>query len=230
MEIQESLVGVLSTLDGVSQVVSRGASLPPFDYHCPLMSLPLALRTRVDSIPGVVPYLRSDASKRAHWDAKLGDRSRWRVGLVWGGSATNRGGRHRSIRLADLIPHLPAGLQYVSLQKDLGDSDRKALKSRPDISNFAAELKDFGDTAALCECLDVVVTVDTSVAHLSGALGKETWILLSFSAAWRWLLDRDDSPWYPTAKLFRQRTAGDWSTVFSRIEAKLIQLEASRVG
>jgi tetratricopeptide (TPR) repeat protein len=230
LEVQASLVGLLSSLDGAPHVIARGAPLPPFDYHCPLMSLPLAFQTRVDTIAGAMSYLRSDPAKRAQWDARLGDRTRARVGLAWCGSATNRGGRHRSIRLADLIPHLPAGLQYVSLQKDLRDYDRTTLKIRPDILNFAAELKDFGDTAALCDCLDVVVTVDTSVAHLSGALGRQTWILLSFSPAWRWLLDRDDSPWYPTARLYRQRSAGDWSSVFSRIETELTRLKAQRAS
>jgi hypothetical protein len=224
MEVQASLVGLLASLEGVSQVIARGSPLPRFDYHCPLMSLPFALQTRLDSIPGAVPYLRSPASKTAQWAAKLGDRVRPRVGLVWSGSVTNRGGRHRRIRLADLIPHLPAGIQYVSLQKDVRDDDRKVLKSRPDILNFAAELKDFGDTAALCDCLDVVVSVDTSVAHLSGALGKETWVLLSFSAAWRWLLDRDDSPWYPTARLYRQSEAGDWDGVIQRVRSDLKQM------
>jgi ADP-heptose:LPS heptosyltransferase len=133
----------------------------------------------------------------------------------------HRRDRYRSVALAELIRYLPAELQYVSLQKEVRESDLPALRSNADMLNFADAQKDFSDAAALCECMDLVISVDTSIAHLSGALGKETWILLPFSPDWRWLLDRVDSPWYPTVKLYRQERSGDWSEVLARVSADL---------
>ena len=130
--------------------------------------------------------------------------------------------RDRSLALAELLPQLPAGCQYVSLQKEVRDVDRLALQAKPQLVDLGAELSDFSDTAAPIECLDLLISVDTSVAHLAAALGKEVWILLPFSPDWRWLLARDDSPWYPTAKLYRQERSGDWQTVAMKVAADLI--------
>jgi hypothetical protein len=141
--------------------------------------------------------------------------------LVWSGNPNNTIDQRRSIRLADWVAHLPPEFEYFCLQKDVRDADRAALISSPFIVSFDDNLLDFVNTAALCECMDVVVSVDTSLAHLSGALGQRTWILLPFNPDWRWLLDRDDSPWYPTARLYRQKTVGDWNAVFARVAADL---------
>jgi Tfp pilus assembly protein PilF len=222
LEAQRPLLNLLADLDGVSQLLVEGAPLPRHDYYCPLLTLPLALGTRLDTIPSAPAYLRSDPAKVDEWQARLGERTRPRVGLVWSGSVTNRNDRNRSIPLTELWRHLPGGLQYVSLQKDLRAADAAALQATPAILNLANDLLDFSDTAALCECMDVVVCVDTSVAHLCGALGKRTWVLLPFSPAWRWLLDRNDSPWYPSIRLYRQHETGQWSDVLGRLADDLI--------
>jgi tetratricopeptide (TPR) repeat protein len=219
LEVQKPLESLLTGLTGVSRLVARGGVLPEFDYQCPLLSLPLAFKTRLESIPAATRYIHADATNAAHWHSKLP--SGPRIGLMWSGNAMNRRDRCRSIALADLIRYLPAEFHYVSLQKEVRDSDAQALRSSSALMNFADDQQDFADAAALCECMDLVISVDTSVAHLSGALGRETWILLPFSADWRWLLDRDDSPWYPTVKLYRQARSGDWREVLARVSADL---------
>jgi tetratricopeptide (TPR) repeat protein len=223
LEVQQPLESLLDGLQGVSQVIARGDALPPFDLQCPLLSLPLAFNTRLGTIPCPSHYLRSDAEKVARWQARLGTKTRGRIGLVWSGSRIHKNDHNRSIPLADFIRHFPADFDYVSLQKDVRESDWKTLQAHPAIRQFADELHDLSDTAALCECMDLVVSVDTSVAHLSAALGRDTWILLPFVPDWRWLLDREDSPWYSSVRLFRQRSRGDWSTVTERVGAELMQ-------
>lgn len=221
LEVQPPLAGLLANLEGASQVLTRGSALPLFAWQCPLLSLPLALKTNLQSIPATRRYLDVDPAKLVRWQAALGPSLKPRVGLMWSGSPSNRRDRHRSIGLAELLRHLPVGPQYVSLQKELREADPQVLRSYPGITNFAADQADFSDAAALCDCMDLVISVDTSIAHLSAALGRETWILLPFSADWRWLLDRDDSPWYPTAKLYRQERSGDWSGVLERVSGDL---------
>ena len=128
---------------------------------------------------------------------------------------------NRSIPLSMLVAALPADYEYISLQKEVRDSDRSVLASYAPVMDVSDELDDFADTAALCELMDVVISVDTSVAHLSGALGRPTWVLLPFSPDWRWLLDRDDSPWYASVRLYRQPAVGDWEAVLTRVMADL---------
>jgi tetratricopeptide (TPR) repeat protein len=221
LEVQPPLAGLLANLEGASQVLARGSALPCFDWQCPLMSLPLALKTNAHSIPAAKRYLDVDPAKLVRWQAALGPKTKPRVGLMWSGSPKNRRDRHRSIGLAELLRQLPVELQYVSLQKELRETDPQVLRSYPGIMDFADEQAGFSDAAALCDCMDLVISVDTSVAHLSAALGTETWILLPFSADWRWQLDRDDSPWYPAAKLYRQERVGDWNGVLERVSGDL---------
>jgi tetratricopeptide (TPR) repeat protein len=223
LEVPLPLASLLGCLDGVTQLVVRGDPLPPFDYHCPLMSLPLAFKTEVSSIPAPTRYLQSDARKVAAWENRLGRKSAPRVGLMWNGNPIQPNDRNRSFWLADWLPHLPPGYQYVSLQRTPREPDRRTLAENPHILDPSDGLNDFSETAALCECLDVVLSVCTSVAHLSAALGKPTWILLTHAADWRWLLDRRDSPWYPTAVLFRQRQRGDWRFVFAEVARELMR-------
>ena len=218
-EVEATLLDLMAGLPGVSQCVAKGAALPEFDYHCPLMSLPFAFKTRLDTIPAPAAYLRADAAKVERWRAKLGERTGPRIGLVWSGSAVRN--NNRSIGLASWMRHLPAGFDYVCLQKEMHADDQALLRENPRVAVHAAELGDFGDTAALCECMDLVISIDTSVAHLSGALGRQTWILLPLNPDWRWLLNRDDSPWYPSARLYRQRMLGDWNGVLERVGADL---------
>ena len=230
MEVPEPLVGLLKDVRGVSHVIVRGSPLPTFDYHCPLLSLPLAFKTNLNSIPCSTKYVHADPVKLTHWTSRLGEKRHPRIGLVWSGRTEQKNDHNRSIALAALIPHLPADCQYVSLQKEVRKIDKPMLESSTNILHFGDELHDFTDTAALCELMDVVISVDTSVAHLSGALGQPTWVLLSFNPDWRWLLERDDSPWYPSIKLYRQPRVGDWDSVLVKLTADLAQLRSRNVS
>lgn len=220
MEVPRHLATALRGLEGVDEWVERGQTLPEFDYHCPLMSLPLALGTDDRTGPSGFPYLSCDSIKARHWADRLGPKTRRRVGLVWSGNAEHKNDFWRSIDLGKLIEKLPDDREYISLQKEVRDADRPILAASA-VRHFGDELVDFSDTAALCSLLDVVVSVDTSVAHLSAALGQETLILLPHLPDWRWLLERTDSPWYPTARLYRQDSSRDWESVLSRVAVDL---------
>jgi len=224
LEVQHPLVTLLKDLEGVSQIIARGDALPTFDFQCPLLSLPLAFRTELHTIPPVSQNITSDSEKVTKWQTKLGEKTRPRVGLVWSGSTGHKNDHNRSLTLSQLLPHLPSNIEYVCLQKELRGIDKELLAQHAEIKYFGDALKDFTDTAALCELMDVVISVDTSVAHLAGTLGKLTWVLLPFSPDWRWLLDRDDNPWYPSAKLYRQEKINDWDRVFESIKADLLAL------
>jgi hypothetical protein len=226
LEVEEPLIPLLSSLTGVSQFVVTGSALPAFDYYCPLLSLPLAFKTTLSTIPSSQGYLRSNDGKVTEWVGKLGTKTKPRIGIVWSGSATNKNDRNRSIVLSELIPHLPEELEYFSLQKEVRDIDKATLQAHPSIRHLGHEFNDFADTAAVCEQMDLVLSVDTSVAHLSGAIGKATWVLLPYSPDWRWLLDRHDSPWYPSIQLYRQATVGDWTSVFEKVNVALRKLIA----
>jgi tetratricopeptide (TPR) repeat protein len=220
LEVQKPLLAALTDLPGVTQLLAKGTTLPPFDYQIPIMSLPLAFKTTLDTIPAPANYLQADATRVVEWRALLGERKRPRVGIVWSGNSNNPIDRHRSVALAEWIPHLPPEFDYFCLQRDIRDADSAALESS-DLFSFDDDLMDFKSTAALCECMDLVISVDTSLLHLSGALGKRSWLLLPFAPDWRWLRDREDTPWYPSVKLYRQTAAGDWSGVFARVAADL---------
>jgi hypothetical protein len=223
LEIEEPLVGLLKQLDGVAEIVVKGATLPAFDCHCPLMSLALAFNTTLDTIPSFPKYLSSDKGKLAEWERRLGPKTKPRIGLVWSSQTRHYNVHNRSVQLSSLIKQLPPDFQYVSLQKEVIDADRTTLRSQKNIVHYGDELKDFTDTAALCDLMDLVISVDTSVAHLSAAIGKPTWVLTQFSPSWRWLIDRTDSPWYPGVKLYRQDAIGDWTSVFKKVSADLVK-------
>jgi tetratricopeptide (TPR) repeat protein len=224
VQVHRPLLGLLSGVKGITRVLAQGDELPAFDYQCPLMSLPLVFKTEVDTIPVEESYISSDPAKLAYWRASLGNKTRARVGLVWSGSSVHKNDAHRSLMLSDFIKQLPANFQYISLHKEIREADLETLALNPLILHYENELMDFTDTAALCELMDVIISVDTSVAHLSGAMGKPTWVLLPFVSDWRWLIDREDSPWYPGVKLYRQAAIGNWSDVFTRLGADLLRL------
>lgn len=228
LEVPAPLVALLRDVEGVADVIRTGDPLPAFDCHCPLSSLPLALRSDLDCLPAAPAYLRADPGKVRGWEARLGPATRPRVGVVAAGNPHHANDAHRSVDLGRLLETLlrgqPAGVDVVLLQKDLRDADRAALAAHPAVRDASPWLLDFTDTAALCAQMDVVVSVDTSVAHLAAALGKPTWIMLPFVPDWRWLLDRADSPWYPSARLYRQAALSDWDAVFGRIAADLAGL------
>jgi tetratricopeptide (TPR) repeat protein len=226
---------LLSGLSGVIQCISKsaGASLPAFDMHCPICSLPLAFGTRLDTIPSSASYLPAPAKERVQaWETRLreatANRNRLRVGLVWSGNPAHKNDCNRSTSLRALSRILDVDATFVSLQKDPRPDDQAALRERPEIIDLTADLTDLGETAALVSCLDLVITVDTSVAHLAAALGRPTWLMLANRPDFRWLLDREDSPWYPTMRLFRQTKTRDYAEVAGRIRTELLDLIAAR--
>ena len=221
LEVQPPLLPLLRRLEGASELRATGAALPAFDYHCPLLSLPLAFKTELASVPSDIPYLRSDAARVEKWRERLGPKMQPRVGIAWSGATGHKNDHNRSLSLAQVLPLLIEQVQWVSLQKELREADAQLMSAQTPMRSYGEELKDFADTAALVELMDVVVAVDTSVAHLAGALGKPVWILLPFNSDWRWLLDRDDSLWYPTARLFRQPAIGDWASVIDTVRNEL---------
>ncbi len=223
LEVQEPLHELISAVPGAAQVVSRGETLPDFDLHCPSLSLPLVMETELATIPSKVPYLDARPQDVAEWDARLGSRDRPRIGLAWSGNPKHRNDHNRSIALAVLLSLVGLDATFVSLQRDVSAADAELLRDRHDFVHFGAALENFSDTAALISNLDLVISVDTAVAHLAGALAKPVWILLPFVPDWRWMLDRDDSPWYPTARLFRQDDSRDWANVLVRVHDALRQ-------
>ncbi|MCX8521601.1 MAG: tetratricopeptide repeat protein [Rhodoferax sp.] len=222
LEVRSPLKALLAKLPGVAQIYEYGEALPHFDCHCPLMSLPLAFQTRLDSIPFAQPYLQSDPDKRVLWQKKLGKKTRPRIGLVWSGSSNHKGDKNRSIPLQDWVAQLPPGLDYISLQNEVRDTDVHTLK-KSRIRHFGKDLADMSDTAALCQQMDMVLSVDTSVAHLAAALGVVTWVVIGFIPDWRWLMGREDSPWYPSVKLYRQGPDRVWQPVLQRVAMDLAQ-------
>ena len=219
LAVHRELKALLSDL--ADEIFAEGEALPPFDLRCPLLSLPLAFGTTLATIPADVPYVRADEERAARWQARLGASASLRVGLVWSGNPAHKNDRRRSISFDQLAPLLAApGVQFVSLQKEVRPSDAEAMGRSP-LIDLAAELHDFADTAAVVASLDLIISVDTAVAHLAGAMGKPVWVLLPFSPDWRWLLERHDSPWYPSAQLFRQPRIGDWASVIARVAEKL---------
>jgi tetratricopeptide (TPR) repeat protein len=223
LEVPQPLTGLMQGLDGISQLVIKGEELPFFDYQCPLLSLPLAFKTNLDTIPNKSGYINlyNHTNKIIEWNARLGPKLKPRVGLVWSGNPHHKNDHNRSLLLRDILPFLPNQFEYISLQKEIREIDKLTLDSNSHILNFAGHLNDFLDTSALIDNLDLVISVDTSVAHLSGAFGKKTLLLLPYVPDWRWLLDRDDSPWYPSIKLYRQTFIGDWNSVLERVKLDL---------
>jgi tetratricopeptide (TPR) repeat protein len=216
---------VLKSLTGTLQcpvsIVTPREPLPFHDFQCPLMSLPLAFGTTLESIPADIPYLGADFDMTEKWQKLLGPRDKPRIGIVWAGRQHEPLNRTRDIPLEALQPLANLGVEIISLQKQIPEKDRQVLESMPHVRNLGETLVDFADTAALIENLDMVVSTDTAVAHLAGALGKPVWIMLRYSGEWRWLRDRSDSPWYPTARIFRQKVHGDWAGVVGEITRQL---------
>lgn len=224
LEVPASLQALLAQLPDVAGVYAGGAALPPFDCHCPLMSLPLALRTQLATIPAGQPYLHADPLKVAAWAARLEPQRRPLIGLAWSGSPTHVDDRHRSLPLAQLgawfSDEIRARYGFVMLQNEVRAADRAAL-AEFGIIDVAAQLHDFTDTAALLACVERVITVDTAVAHLAGALGRPTTLMLPYRPDSRWLLGRADSPWYPSLRLLRQTVRGTWDGAIAQVAAEL---------
>jgi hypothetical protein len=219
---------LLSGVAGVSECIPFSSrTYPAFDMHCPIMSLPLAFGTTLATIPPANYLPPLPAERVAHWDSRLGARDRMRVGLVWSGNPKQGNDRNRSMLFAQLARLLDTDATFVSLQKDPRPDDTALLAGRTDIIDLTADLTDFVETAALVSCLDLVITVCTSVAHLAATLGRPTWVMLPYLPDWRWLLDRDDSPWYPTVRLFRQDDTRDYARVVEFVRSELLEMMSS---
>jgi Flp pilus assembly protein TadD len=227
LAVEDSLRTLLAPLAGVAECVSKHGTLPAFALHCPSASLPLVFNTSLQTIPAVTSYLPPPEPDRVRrWEDRLGPHQSLRVGLVWSGNPRHINDRERSIRLSEMLPILEVGATFVSLQKEPRSEDKATLAGTR-IIDWTSELTDFADTAALASCLDLVISVDTSVAHLAAALGRPTWILLPHTPDYRWLLGRDDSPWYPTVHLFRQGDSRDYGEVVARVRNSLAELAAA---
>jgi tetratricopeptide (TPR) repeat protein len=219
MQVQEPLRKLLQGLPGVHHWYDSHSTPPKHDVCCPQLSLPWLFNLSPDTVPLAAGYLQADAAHVARWQARLPARApgQRRVGLVCSGSPTHVNDGRRSLSMRELLAAVPATMQRVCLQKDVRDADREALREPPQVLCFEASLTNFSQTAALIACLDVVVTVDTSVAHLAGALGKPTLVLLPWVPDWRWMLGRSDTPWYDSVRLLRQARPDDWSQALAQL-------------
>jgi Flp pilus assembly protein TadD len=231
IEVQPSLEQLMASLTGSMEVIARGEAIPAFDLHCPLMSLPFALSAAAEDIPAAVPYLFAESVAAARWRTRLAGMAGRRVGLVWAGNS-HLGypefaavDARRSVSLSDMAPLAEVGgIAFVSLQKGAPSAQGANPPVGMSLSDYTGELGNFAETAALIEALDLVISVDTSVAHLAGAMGKPVWVLNRYDTCWRWLLNRTDSPWYPTVRLFRQPAPGDWTSVMHSVAKALGEL------
>ncbi|CAN0371462.1 unnamed protein product, partial [Phaeothamnion confervicola] len=221
LEADPALAELLQSAPGIVQVVTAGAPLSEIDAHCPLMSLPRIFATDMAGIPSAPHYLVTPDRRRVEWQARLGPPDGTRIGLAWRGNPHHLRDARRSIPLLALAPLFGAQARFFSLQKEIRPDEAAALASLPGLHRFEDSIRDLADVAALCEQMDLVIAVDTSIAHLAGALGRPVWVLLPFVPDWRWLLGRNDSPWYPTARLYRQPTSGDWASVIAQVRGDL---------
>lgn len=227
LQCQPQIAGILRSVRGLSRVIARGEPLPAFDAHLPLMSLPRIVRTTLDRIPWDGPYVHAEPRRVAAWRGMLAPQARLHVGLVWAGRPDYWDDRKRSISLDMLAPLAAPGIAFYNLQWG-GEAAAQAAAPPAGMRmvDFGDRIRDFSETAALVRCLDVVIAVDTAMSHLAGAMGARTWVLLPQAPEWRWLLEREDSPWYPATRLFRQDVDGDWSGPIRRIAAALAGLKS----
>jgi hypothetical protein len=239
LEVPPELKSMLARLDGVGAVVARGEAPPPFDAHCPLGSLPLALKTELPTVPAPMPYLAADEAHLRKWSARIGNLPQPRIAVAWAGNPAHDNDRNRSIAFASLTPLFPPPFppplagegrvgasggtvpSFISIQRDLRGDEAVQLAEQPRLTHIGGELADFDDTAAVLALCDLLITVDTAPAHLAGAMGRPVWVLVPFAPDWRWMLDGEKTPWYPAARVFRQSSLGDWNAVIARVAAAL---------
>jgi tetratricopeptide (TPR) repeat protein len=226
-ETRKELIDLLQGFPGIDKLVIRSswqAATENWDFYIPLLSLPKVFGTTLKTIPNHVPYLSADSKKVEYWKNRLTGNG-FKVGIVWAGRPMHADDRNRSFALKQFLPLSGIqGIQLIGLQKGEAAKQVNDLGTETGIVNLGEEFEDFTDTAGVIQNLDLVISVDTAVAHLAGAMGKAVWVLLPFIPDWRWIMDRDDSPWYPTMRLFRQKVRKDWESVFQRIEKKLRKL------
>ena len=220
LQVHPALKNLLAGMSDA--IVGFNEELPAFDLHCPLMSLPLAFNTRIETIPAITPYLFAAKERTQAWSERLPKSDMPRIGVGWAGNPNFEADKSRSIGLTPLLPLFSVpGIQFISLQKDLRSGDEELLRQHPQVIHLGGELADFSDTAAIMSQLDLVISSDTAPVHLAGALGRPVWILLQRSPDWRWMFDREDTPWYPSARLFRQSETGNWRGLIDKVVAQL---------
>jgi Flp pilus assembly protein TadD len=225
--VQPEAISLLKTIAGVEHIASHPHQLPRCDTHCYLMDLPQALGTTVETVPSQVPYLHPEAALVNSWRERVGNQPGVKVGLTWAGRPTHANDANRSIDIINFVPLAGVpGVTFYSLQIGPGSEHT----ARTDLIDFTPQIKDLADSAALISNLDLIITIDSAVAHLAGAIAKPVWIMLPFAPDWRWMLNQHDSPWYPTAKLFRQVAPGDWNSVITDIRVDLEKFAAGGEG
>lgn len=227
LEVTPDALSLAQRMQGFDDLVERGNLPPPFDLHCELMSLPMAMGLTLDALPGKIPYLQPDVQRVAHWRKRLADLPRPWVALVWAGRPTHTNDINRSLALAQLAPLARSDVTFLSIQKGPAGAQAATPPAGMSLVSLSSEIRDFEDTAAILCVTDLLISVDSSPVHLAGALGRPVWVMLPFVPDWRWLLGRDDSPWYPQARLFRQHARGDWTGVTAAIAAQLARFVPS---
>ena len=221
LQVHPAILGLARTLDGCDQLIGRDRVPPPFEVHCELMNLPMVLGLGQADLPGPIPYLQPDPLLVAQWRQRLSSLPRPLVALAWAGAPAYGQDRKRSLSLARLAPLAASGVTFVSIQKGFKAAQAQTPPPGLQFVDLEAENRNFHDTAAILCVADLLLSTDSSPVHLAGALGRPVWTLLPFVAEWRWLLDREDSPWYPTMRLFRQPRRGDWPAVLERVAREL---------
>ena len=221
LSVQDALLNLIRRMDPDIEVVGQAETPARFDRHCPLMTLPLACATTLQTIPSAPRYIAADEDLRRRWESRLPPTARPRIAVAWRGNPEHRNDHNRSLPLAGFLPLLCDGADWICLHHDLRPAEAQLLRQDTRITCFDDALNSLDQAAGLLECVDLVITVDTSFAHLAAAMGKPVWILLCHAADWRWLLDRNDSPWYPTVRLFRQPEAGNWPAVIDQVRGEL---------
>ena len=222
LEVQPELKTLMARLDGAPTVIARGEALPPFDVHCPLGSLPLALKTEPGTVPAAIPYLSASGAHLAKWSMQIGALPQPRIAIAWSGNSSHDNDRNRSIAFSRLAPLFDKSIaSFISIQRDVRPDDAAALSAESRVTHVGNELEDFADTAAVLALCDLVIAVDTAAVHLAGAMGRPVWVLVPFAPDWRWTLTGETTPWYPTARLFRQTALEDWDGVIERVGTEL---------
>lgn len=224
VQVKADVLNLVRSVRSAHIAIADTEALPEFDFYCPMMSLPYAFGTDFASLPNETPYIHADEAKIRTWQERLGPRRRPRIGIAWSGAPVHDNDANRSIPLKTLVPLFNDSIEWHSLQKEVREHDLQTLQSLPEIQRHAPLLRDFSDTAALIECMDLVLSVDTSIAHVAGALGKRTLIMLPFRPDYRWMLNRPDTPWYPKALLLRQTRRGNWHDVIEAAKRELSKL------
>lgn len=224
LEVNAECHALAQRSGGFDEIIRLGELPPAFDFHCELMSLPMALGLQMADLPVSTNYLSADPARVEHWRQRLADLPRPLVGLVWAGRPTHTNDARRSLALSDLAPLAQEGITFVALQKGPASAQAATPPEGMALVSLSDEIRDFDDTAAILSVLDVLVSIDSSPVHLAGALGRPAWVMLPFMPDWRWLLERSDSPWYPSLRLFRQQAPDQWGPVLQALGTALAQL------